>query len=77
MTNKPPVAASDIPPEWIAMVQEIIQRNGQAIRAHASQPIIEVKSLRDNQWGPLMLHGSGFIFVSNADRDAVLRRITG
>ena len=77
MTNKPPICAADIPPEWSEMVAEIIHRNGQAIRAHATMPLIEVKSLRDNSWGVLMLHGSGTLFATAEDRDAVLRRIVG
>lgn len=75
MINKPPVASVYIPEEWTALVREILRRDGQAIRAHATLPMIEIKSLRTNEWGRIMLFGSGFMFTDTAERDAVMRRI--
>ncbi len=57
------------------MVGEILQRNGQAMRAHDKLPMIEIKSLRSNEWLPLMLANSGTLFVDAVERDAVMRRI--
>ena len=76
MTNKPPITASEVPPEWIEMVRTMLTRDGMPARGHADRPTIQVKSLSTNQWMPLMLPNSGFTFSSRADMDAVLRAIT-
>lgn len=72
---KPPATAAEIPPEWTDMIREIVQRDGAAIRAAGTSPVIEVKSLRTNQWLPLMLPGGGLAFTNYDERNLVLRRI--
>lgn len=71
----PPVSAADIPEEWPAMVREIVQREGHAVRASAIEPIIEVKSLTTNRWHPMGLPGGGTTFVDYAERNLILNRI--
>lgn len=77
MTPKPPITADQIPIQWIEDVRAAVQRDGQPLRAHATLPMIEAKSLRTNQWMPLMLHGSGTLFASTEERDRVLKEIVG
>ncbi len=71
----PPVTADSIPPEWTEIVREIITRDGNAVRASALSPIIEVKSLTTNRWHSLSLPGGGTAFTSYGDRNAVLNAI--
>jgi hypothetical protein len=71
---KPPIAFADVPDSWLADVRGILERDGQPVRAGASNDI-EVKSLTSNRWGRLMLPGSGFEFVSAEDRDKILARL--
>lgn len=72
---KPPLTASDVPPAWIALVREIIVREGRAVRGPADRPVIEVKGLHDNSWRSLMLYSSATVFATTADRDAVLKQL--
>lgn len=75
MISPPPTTSAQIPEEWIATVREILIREGRAIRANGPQ--IEIKSLHDNSWRPLMLFGSGTTFTSTEERDLVVRRLEG
>lgn len=72
---KPPLAAVDISPEWIALVRAVIVRDRHVLRGSEHHPTIEVKSTPRNLWMPLMLPNSGTDFVSVADRDAVLKQL--
>ncbi len=75
MSQKLPITAAEVPDAWTADVSETLRRNGRAMRAHATLPMIELKSLHTNQWSPIMLFGSGMLFTTNAERDSVMRRI--
>lgn len=77
MTPKPKVSSADIPREWIDIVREIVHREGRALRGPLERATIEVKSLRDNSWSPLMLFSSVMEFSTIEDRDMVLQQITG
>jgi hypothetical protein len=77
MTPKPKVSSADIPREWVDLVREIVQRDGRALRGPAERATIEVKSLRTNQWEPLMLWSSVMEFETTEDRDQILHLITG
>ena len=72
--EKTATTAESIPDHWIEITREIIRRDGVAARA-GKQNTIELKSLRTNQWQPLMLHGSGTKFTSAEDRDLVLTKL--
>lgn len=74
---KPPTTAEEIPTEWIDAIREIVQRDGSPIRGSGAAPVIEVKSLRTNQWHSLMLPGGGTMFTNYDERNLVLRRIQG
>lgn len=74
--EKPTVTADSIPPDWIEIVREIIRRDGIAVRAGINSNTIELKSLRNNQWQPMMLHGSGNAFTTPQDRDTILSKLT-
>jgi len=76
MTNKPPLTFAEVPPEWIEMVRTMLTRDGMPARGHADRPTIQVKSLTTNQWMPLMLPNSGFLFANYGERNEVLRAIT-
>lgn len=76
-TNKPPLNAEDVPDEWIAMVREMLLRDGLATRGHGNPPTIQVKSLTTNQWHDLMLPGSGFTFTDYGQRNIVLGKLQG
>jgi hypothetical protein len=73
----PGVTAAEITPEWIDTVQEIIERTGARQPRARGDLQIEIKSLRDNEWRPLMLETSRMGFATKEDRDAVLARING
>jgi hypothetical protein len=75
MTAKPPITFAAIPPEWIAAVRKAASDHGQPLRAHATLPIVEAKSMHTNLWMPLMLHGSGTTLVSAEDRDLLLKAL--
>lgn len=77
MTEKHTLAASEVPPEWCAVVREIVQREGRAMRGPADRAVIESRCLRTNVWRPLLLFSSATHFTTIADRDAVLKQITG
>lgn len=70
------IKSSDVPDQWTADVRTIIQREGRAVRGGPACTV-EIKSLHENIWGKLMLPGSGFEFVNNAERDIVLRKLEG
>ncbi len=71
----PPVSAHDIPVEWPKVVRAIVQRDGNAVRASAIQPMIEVKSLTTNRWHPLGLPGGGTTFIDYEERNLILNLI--
>jgi len=70
-----PIAAADLPENWISDRREIIQRDGYALRPSAGCTI-EVKSLRDNTWLVLTLPDKATAFTTAADRDQVLDQLT-
>lgn len=74
---KPPVTAADCSEEWIAVRREIIAREGRAVRGELMRCAIEVKSLIENTWHPLMLPNGAITFGSVQDRDRVLARLVG
>lgn len=65
---------SDIPADWPATVREIVQRDGQPVRAGAGNSI-EVKSLTTNQWHALQLPNGAKSFATPEARDAILSQI--
>jgi hypothetical protein len=69
------IRLDEVPADWPGTVREIAVRTGQAVRAGANNTI-EVKSLTTNRWCILQLPGGGGAFVTAADRDAVLAKIT-
>ncbi len=73
--SKNAITAEAVPDEWIAVVRELIQREGRALRGPVDRPTIEVKSLHTNRWSPVMLFSSAMAFETIADRDAVLAKI--
>lgn len=73
--SKNAIAAEEVPDDWILVVRELIQREGRALRGPADRATIEVKSLRNNSWGPVMLFSSAMAFETIADRDVVLAKI--
>lgn len=75
--TKPPITAAEVPPEWTAIVRKIIADEKREVRGPAGRAVIEVRSLRDNSWHPLMLFSSASHFVTVEDRDAVLKQILG
>lgn len=73
--SKGTITADVVPDEWIVVVRELIQREGRALRGPVDRPTIEVKSLRNNSWGPVMLFSSAMAFETIADRDVILAKI--
>lgn len=73
--TKTPVTAESIAQDWTAMVREIILREGQPVRMISKTLTIEIKSLHDNIWRPLMLPEGGFVFVSDEERKLIYERI--
>ncbi len=72
----PKIPASAIPPEWPAMIREIIQREGrQPVRGPLDRAVIQIKSMHDNTWCDLMLPGNGFEFTTVEERDLVIAQI--
>ncbi len=65
---------SDIPADWPATVREIVQRDGQPVRAGAGNSI-QVKSLTTNQWLCLQLPNGAKHFATAEARDAILGQI--
>ncbi len=72
----PPASADDIPEGWADIVREIVRRDGNAVRASGTSPIIEIKSLTTNKWCALGLPGGGTTFVNFDQRNIILRRIS-
>lgn len=72
-----------VSPEWIAERREVIGREGFALRAAPIAARIEIKTQRPepaappNTWIALTLPGGALEFLRLADRDAVLRQLTG
>ena len=77
MSEKHTLTEADVPDEWIQIVRKIITDEGRAVRGPALRPVIQVKSLTDNSWGDLLLYSSAAAFSTVADRDTVLKKITG
>ncbi len=73
----PGVTAAEITPQWIDAVQEIVERTGMRQARARNDLQIELKSLRDNTWCPLMLETSRMFFATTAERDTVLSKING
>ncbi len=76
MIRKDPVASDSIKDEWVAVVRELVDRQGRALRGLPGRRYIEVKSLTTNEWQPLGLPDGGFEFTSEAERDLFLARLT-
>lgn len=73
-----PATADDVPAKWIAQVREIIQRDGQALRAGFPACTIEAQNINHPEaWQPLNLPANTAVFATEADRDAVLRALWG
>ncbi len=71
------VSLAEFPPQWLHDVRKAVVDNGQALRPHFTDPIIEAKSQRTNLWQPLMVFSSCTEFETTGDRDAVLKILTG
>lgn len=72
----PPITSSQVPDQWIADVHQARADYGHpALRPHPTLPRIQVFSPNTGQWHDLMLPGSGFDFVSGAERDLVVGRL--
>lgn len=71
------VTAAEVSPQWIDMIQEMIERTGMRQARALGDLQIELKSLSDNRWRPLMIETSRMAFATKADRDEVLRKING
>jgi len=75
LAPKPAIAAAAVSAEWIAVVREIAQRDGHALRAGEANTI-EVQSINQpDLWLSLQLPGDGQTFTTAAERDEVLRKI--
>lgn len=72
---KQPVTSADIPDEWIDVCRQTINDNGYAVRASGLHPMIEIKSLRNNAWGPLGLPDGGYLFTSFGERNLAMTRL--
>lgn len=68
-----PITAAEIPPEWIETVRDIQSAGRYEFRGTGLG--IEARSPLQNRWHTVMLFGSGYEFVSEADRDSVLQRL--
>ena len=83
MNTVPPITLDQITPEWIAVRREVIVREGRALMAAPIAAQILVKTQWEwegappNTWLPLTLPGGATSFLNLADRDAVLRQLTG
>jgi hypothetical protein len=88
---KPAITAAAVSAEWIAIVREIAQRDGHALRGgvliasaveggekidRVTGHTIEAQSINHpDVWPAIQLPGDGHTFTTSADRDAVLRQI--
>ncbi len=71
----PAITIAQIDEPWIDDRREVIIRDGYATQAGAGCSI-EIKSLQpDNAWRTLALPGGAISFTTEADRDAVLKRL--
>lgn len=93
MKTYAPIALSSFPEGWAAERRAVIAREGFALRAasvlisppHELPPryaeMIEIKSLKTNEWLRLALPSDAAevvaVFATAADRNAVLRQLTG
>lgn len=83
MSARPFVTLDLVSPEWLAERREVIVREGFALRAAPIAARIEIKTQRaepatpPNTWVALTLPGGSLDFLKLADRDAVLRQLTG
>ncbi len=75
MIAKPAITAAGVPAAWIALVREVVQRDGHAVKAGDVACTIDVQSISDGIFRPLQLPGDGIAFTSAAERDAVLNQI--
>ncbi len=62
-------------PGWINRVRKAIRTEGLATRSGPNDLSIQAKSLRTNEWAPIMTVRNGTQFVSAEERDEVLRLI--
>lgn len=67
--------AAELPEDWPLIVRKIVRDEGRAVRGPFDRAVIEVKSLTDNRWRPLMLPGGGTRFTNCAERDLILTKI--
>lgn len=75
---KPPISAASLDDAWYAAVRDAIRNwDGVPIRAHATRPAIEVKSINRGTWLPLELPGGSVEFTSAEERDLVMGRLNG
>ena len=72
---KPPVTCADLPDDWIDVCRQTINDNGYAVRASGLHPMIEIKSLRNNTWGPLGLPDGGCLFTNFDERNLAMNRL--
>jgi len=72
-----PITLADLPEGWIGLRQEIIAREGLAVRPGTLRTgfTIEIKSLVTNEWHPVTLANDATAFTSPQDRDQVLRQL--
>lgn len=76
LTTPPPITAQDVTPEWIAACKEAMsQHEGVPVRANPLTPSIDAFSINRKRWIPLTLPGSGTLFATFDDRNAVLGRL--
>ena len=74
-----PVTLAEISAEWLEERRELIAREGRAVQAGACAEgfTIEVKSLVSNEWHPLGWHCGAVCFATAAERDQVMKGLTG
>lgn len=72
-----PELIGGVPVEWIAMLAELLQKEGRAFRASADGLSIEVQNLCTGNFERLALEKTcgGVTFATVDDRDAALRAI--
>lgn len=72
--EKPAISIAQLPEGWSGIVGAVAKRDGHAVRAGAGATI-EVQSINDGEFRPLLLPGGGVAFATDAERDAVLAEI--
>lgn len=76
MTLKPPLASTDLPPEWYSAIREAMSvHEGVPVRPNPSRPYIDVWSINRKVFMPLQLPGDGVLFTDFETRNLVLRKI--